>query len=664
MASEKKRILFLFHILSMQNGYVRSFELAEHAGVTERTIKNDIKELRDFSRASGAELHAQKGKGYYLEVIDNEIYKQVKKQMTIQFMYKNNDNLIQQSRTNDILRRIVVETEYLTIDDIADELYLTKSSIKEEMHEVNEILKSFNMAFRRKNEPGYLIKGNEFHRRMLMLSLFEVHYHEAIPIYKSNDFTSNFYREDQERYDIRHIFLQVLREERSYITDENGLSRYLCLMSSRYNDGCKIEFKKEDLIWIQSFRQYKVARKVIDCLKAKFKDFDVDENEITALALIFLYYDNIPKEVNLKKEYKIVYDEALDYINDFIELIKDEYAIDIQQINDYQRILVSATIPLIIQKRFKSTAYMIYNFNTFDRHIKNSIFSINLGLDYANLFHKRFKMNLSLTNMFNISNSIRVILSKINFTFKPLRAMVTTQSGFEASYYLRDIIKGRFKRYFEKLDVYEFYDMRRINKEEYDYVILSLPYFTYKYDWPCLVINDIPTQQQLNDIYNQVVLKGVQLNKITDEMNLNRICIYHDFEFDNAESFIKLISFKIANSSDSIELIEKELRELQDICCYRKMCILFVKEKYTSNQMFDLYHLKQPKMWKCKEITDIIVVSIDFKFNLEIVRFVNDLLYEIFNNTELAGLIIDKSSKETLIEIVRESLKALPISLD
>lgn len=57
MANEKKRILLLFHILSSQAGYVRSYELAEKACVTERTIKNDIRELRDFCKASGATLH-------------------------------------------------------------------------------------------------------------------------------------------------------------------------------------------------------------------------------------------------------------------------------------------------------------------------------------------------------------------------------------------------------------------------------------------------------------------------------------------------------------------------------------------------------------------------------------------------------------------------------
>ena len=56
MANEKKRILQLFYILAQQDQYIRSYELAEKVGVTERTVKNDIPELEAFAKASGADL--------------------------------------------------------------------------------------------------------------------------------------------------------------------------------------------------------------------------------------------------------------------------------------------------------------------------------------------------------------------------------------------------------------------------------------------------------------------------------------------------------------------------------------------------------------------------------------------------------------------------------
>ena len=78
MANEKKRILQLFYILTQQDDYIRSYELAEKVSVTERTIKNDIAELEAFAKASGADLIAKKGKGYVLKVFDEEKFSPVK----------------------------------------------------------------------------------------------------------------------------------------------------------------------------------------------------------------------------------------------------------------------------------------------------------------------------------------------------------------------------------------------------------------------------------------------------------------------------------------------------------------------------------------------------------------------------------------------------------
>lgn len=92
-----------------------------------------------------------------------------------------------------------------------------------------------------------MVIGSEFDRRMLMLCIFENHYHEAVNLYKNTDYLSFFDREDEERYEIRHIFLKALRESDCHILDGNTqrLSRYLLLMASRYQAGCPIHLSRK-----------------------------------------------------------------------------------------------------------------------------------------------------------------------------------------------------------------------------------------------------------------------------------------------------------------------------------------------------------------------------------------------------------------------------------
>ena len=58
------------------------------------------------------------------------------------------------------------------------------------------------------------------------------------------------------------------------------------------------------------------------------------------------------------------------------------------------------------------------------------------------------------------------------------------------------------------------------------------------------------------------------------------------------------------------------------------------------------------------------MISVDFDNNLEAVRFVNDLLMMFFKDNENLWMLIENHRVTGLTEIVRASLKALPISLD
>ena len=149
----KKRTLQLFYILaSTPDEYHTSKELSEIVNVTDRTIKSDIRELNNLAYDLGARIISHKGRGYCLEVEDEEVFKNAYEQLEYHF-YSNyvNDDVIE-NRVIDILRLLVTSDDYMTVDDIADEIFVAKSSIREEMAEVNHILELFNLSLKKKND--------------------------------------------------------------------------------------------------------------------------------------------------------------------------------------------------------------------------------------------------------------------------------------------------------------------------------------------------------------------------------------------------------------------------------------------------------------------------------------------------------------------------------
>ena len=141
MAVEKRRLLYEFYILSTKNSPARSEELVEEIGVSVRTFKSDIEDLKQFAIASGARLESKNGVGYWLEVDDHSIFDPVKEQLDISFNAINYTKASTYSRRNDILRMIIASNDYVKIEDIASSLYLSVSAIRKDLKDARNFLR-------------------------------------------------------------------------------------------------------------------------------------------------------------------------------------------------------------------------------------------------------------------------------------------------------------------------------------------------------------------------------------------------------------------------------------------------------------------------------------------------------------------------------------------
>ena len=89
MAVVKNRLLLMLYLLDNSDQPLQARQLAAMAGVSERTVKNDMAELRELAQASGVEILTRKGKGYLLQVLDHAVYDPVREQLQIRFSTMN-----------------------------------------------------------------------------------------------------------------------------------------------------------------------------------------------------------------------------------------------------------------------------------------------------------------------------------------------------------------------------------------------------------------------------------------------------------------------------------------------------------------------------------------------------------------------------------------------
>ena len=249
MLNAKSRIQKMMYYLSKSSDYIRSKELAHYIGVSERTVKNEIDELNEFAGKMGAKITSKHGYGYKIEVLDMDKYLTEKEQLEIRILASSDDMEDNTLRINEIIRVLVAEDEFVKLDDIAYELHFGRGSIRLALKEVRGFFELFNLKLITKPNHGIKVCGDEFNKRLCMLEMYEFHYHKAISTIKNSKYLQYFHAEDEERNNIRHIFLKTLRESGKKVADflSQRIARYLILLRNCYQFGRKLNFDESDL---------------------------------------------------------------------------------------------------------------------------------------------------------------------------------------------------------------------------------------------------------------------------------------------------------------------------------------------------------------------------------------------------------------------------------
>ncbi len=132
-------------------------ELAQRCDISTRTIRTDISALNDILASYGAQIQHQRGKGYYFDIYDetrfSDIEKQTKKMKTSPRNAKD--------RVVYLIMRLLSQEEECKLDDLANQWFVSRTSLQADMSEIREILEQYNLEIVSKAHHGLKLFGEE-----------------------------------------------------------------------------------------------------------------------------------------------------------------------------------------------------------------------------------------------------------------------------------------------------------------------------------------------------------------------------------------------------------------------------------------------------------------------------------------------------------------------
>lgn len=231
----KERGEYILYLLSGSEKPMCTSELAELMSISTRTVKMEMNDLRGELPQHGAELIAKRNYGYELKIFNEEEFQHYYGPAFLKFSVTKRYSKYDFNQIIVFCRHLVSLTRPITIEQLGQHYAMSPSNLRNYISRAKPYLATFHLTIPPHMRKGVSVVGTEANLRVALMELCAVHSHLA-----SFDEYGAAYRRwlrcgDQERSELRHLLLHLLRESPISLRDTNSqrLSIYLLIARNR-----------------------------------------------------------------------------------------------------------------------------------------------------------------------------------------------------------------------------------------------------------------------------------------------------------------------------------------------------------------------------------------------------------------------------------------------
>ncbi|WP_239253744.1 BglG family transcription antiterminator [Listeria ilorinensis] len=301
--------------LYMKMDFMSGDELADCLGVSARTIRSDIRLINEVLAQDGNNIESVRGVGYLLAV-ENE----VAIREAILGDQGANANLtivpmLAEKRVDYIIRLLLLRNDYLKIDEIADELYVSKSTINTEMIDVKKKLAEFKLVLEKRPGYGIRISGEELNIRFCFSKYLLTETADVLISESEQAFFSQI-----DLHKIEQAVTDSIQKYKIQMTDiaVKNLIIHIAIAVSRVQENCYIAMGDLDNIEF-NMQELRAAQNILRLIEQE-ENIHFPESELSYI-LLHLSAKHIAKDYDDYRE--------LILVNKMLEHLREQFAIDL-----------------------------------------------------------------------------------------------------------------------------------------------------------------------------------------------------------------------------------------------------------------------------------------------------------------------------------------------
>ena len=576
------RALNIIEILKNSHDPVSSLALSEEIGCSTKTIQSEIKDIN--KNGKDGKIISIRGIGYKIEGSFDDI--------AIPSQYLGNVDRIDYIIKN-LINLTTKPENTVKLEELADSMYISVSTVKNDLKEVKSILKKYNISVVSKHKQGIAIQASEDDITSFILDICSKKDNEL----NLKDFLSE--KVSNNIFNLKNIILNMLGRE------------HLVLSDTEFKNLCSIIFIKlsrsnqDESEFIQAYiKDYIIQRELI---------MNDDKNKEKIIRAIKKFCKNLKIATSIDLSQDEIFETCLyNHINSIYKKMK-------LGINQY------GVLPIDIRIKYP--------------------YAYELGKIAKKTIEEELGLKLDDEEISNIAVHVggAIERSEHNQKKKVFKVIIVCVSGIGTSMLVKNKLEYLFEGKIEIVKIIPAYLIDYINVMEVDFIISTV-------DIKCERVPVITVSPLLNDNEVKIIEKFMKTGKMYKEVEtrdlFDRNLFFTDLDFNTKEEVIEYMGSQLVNQGVIDDEMKKSFFDREKIATTEIGHMVALPHgangKILKNKIA-VGILKNPIHWTLDNVRLVLILAIDKDEIFDYEKLFSTIYKQVGSVSKVIGICENKS---------------------
>lgn len=616
--------------------------------VTPRTTQEDIKKLNQQLLSHGASIQSIKGRGYHLHIEDEHLFHNF---LTSALHENKNREQIPntpEQRVRYIIQKILVTMDYWKLEDLADEMYISKATIQNDMKLVREHLSKFYLDIHVKPNYGIRIIGEEIKIRFCMAEYLIQRGSDS-----SGDMYDGFIRLPKEQTDfIKHTIIARLDEQDMTLSDIaiQNLFIHIAIAVLRIQNGHPVDNEANPKQEVNRTKEYRVAEKIVEDIEEELGvTFPPTETSYIALHLLgtkILTAADTGENQDIESLLDpVIYELVIAMLNR-IEL---EMHLNIRHDRE-----LMINLGLHLKPAMNRYKYGMNIRNPMLESIKkNYQLAFQAAVHAGVVIEKHTEIAIDENEIAYLALHIGAAMERQKLKQGPKRCLIVCASGMGTSQLIYYRLKSKFDGKMDIAGTTEYYRLSTYPLEDIDFIITTIPIHE-DLGIPIVEVNAIISKEDLQHISSYIA--GTSSNVIQNY--LQEDYLFLNQSFPAKEDILEFMIRKIESDDRKRTRFLESIYEREKIAPTAFGNLVAIPHPLTpqSQQTFiSIATLTEPISWTAEKTVQFVLLLSVKKNSIEDLQPLYEMISKLIEHPESLQKLIqitDKGSFMSMLETI------------